>query len=43
MLEHLTQQIMCNARFALDDFDFIPECKQQGDYLQKIAPAFSVY
>lgn len=34
MLEHFTQQIMCNAGFALDDFEFIPECKQQGELLK---------
>lgn len=32
-----------NAEFEMDDFDFIPECKQQGGYSQKIAPAFSAY
>ncbi len=28
------QQIANNAEFEMDDFDFIPECKQQGGLLK---------
>jgi len=33
-LERIKQQIMYNAEFEMDDFDFIPECKQQGGLLK---------
>jgi len=33
-LERIKQQIANNAEFEMDDFDFIPECKQQGGLLK---------
>jgi type I restriction enzyme R subunit len=33
-LERIKQQIANNAEFEIDDFDFIPECKQQGGLLK---------
>ena len=33
-LEQIKQQIANNAEFEMDDFEFIPECKQQGGLLK---------
>lgn len=33
-LERIKNQIANNAEFEMDDFDFIPECKQQGGLLK---------
>jgi len=33
-LERIKKQIANNAEFEIDDFDFIPECKQQGGLLK---------